>query len=356
MRTGQPAETGRNSLLPPGERPVRPLIEPGRGPLAGEGDGRVVRSRWLGVELRHLIALAAVAREGSFRGAAERLGYVQSAISQQIACLERLLGVRLIERSRGPKRVEPTEAGRRMLVHVDAIVARLGAAQADLEAFADSRINGVRVGVPETVGTGLLPALLPALRTHCPEVHVDIYEGRSDADLIDLVSAATLDVTLAELPLDPGPLEATELLRDPYVLLIGAGTSIAKRGVVDADDLTRLPLIAPRSGRAFAQVEAELAERGVELRFVLRSDNVATIQASVACEAAAAILPRGAIDAGDPRMATIDLTHLLAPRRIGLVWHRDRARPAALDTFLAVMREAVACIDGGEGWSSSPSC
>ena len=68
--------------------------------------------RWLGVEVRHFAALEAVAREGSFGRAAESLGYTQSAISQQIQTLERLVGERLLERPGGPRAVSLTEAGR----------------------------------------------------------------------------------------------------------------------------------------------------------------------------------------------------------------------------------------------------
>lgn len=61
--------------------------------------------QWLGVELRHLEALRAVAEEMSFRGAAKRLGFGQSAISQQIALLEQRVGARLVDRVRGAKTV-----------------------------------------------------------------------------------------------------------------------------------------------------------------------------------------------------------------------------------------------------------
>src|ERR1700679_4127902 len=95
-----------------------------RHPVAPELD------RWLGVELRHFAALDAVETEGSFGRAAVKLGYTQSAISQQIATLERIVGEQLIERPGGSRPVSLTEAGRLLLRHARAIVARLQAAQA----------------------------------------------------------------------------------------------------------------------------------------------------------------------------------------------------------------------------------
>src|SRR3954451_17204633 len=94
---------------------------------------------WLGVELRHFLALEAVAREGSFGKAAASLGYTQSAVSQQIATLERIVGHRLVERRGAPKPVSLTEAGRLLLIHADAIAARVAAAQADLTSLAEGQ-------------------------------------------------------------------------------------------------------------------------------------------------------------------------------------------------------------------------
>ena len=96
--------------------------------------------------MRHLVALDAVAREGSFRRAATRLGYVQSAISHQIAALEGLIGKRLIERSRGTRPLALTPAGEILLAHADALIARVRAAQADLAALDGEGAAALRVG------------------------------------------------------------------------------------------------------------------------------------------------------------------------------------------------------------------
>ena len=91
----------------------------------------------MNLDLRHLRALQAVAEEGSFNKAAVRLGYTQSAVSQQIQTLERIVGDKLVERPGGPRPVSMTEAGNVLLVHANAIVARLRAAQADLSLLSD---------------------------------------------------------------------------------------------------------------------------------------------------------------------------------------------------------------------------
>src|SRR3954454_17528215 len=107
------------------------------------------QSPWLGIELRHLAALEAVAREGSFRRAAASLGYVQSAISQRIAALERVVGQRLRAGARGGVRLRLTEAGELVLQHASAILARLKAAQADVAALADGDAAQLRIGITQ---------------------------------------------------------------------------------------------------------------------------------------------------------------------------------------------------------------
>src|SRR5919206_3396373 len=137
---------------------------------------------WFGIELRHLAALEAVAREGSFRRAADRLGYVQSAISHQIAALESLTGKRLIERSRGTRPIALTAAGEVLLAHADAVIARMRAAQADLASLDGGGTTTLRVGSTQDVTARVVPALLRSFGRLRPDVAVTLEEGDTATD------------------------------------------------------------------------------------------------------------------------------------------------------------------------------
>src|ERR1700730_5333607 len=179
------------------------------------------------LELRHLVALQAVAHAGTFGRAAKELGYTQSAMSQQIASLEDLVGQRLIERARGQPSVELTEAGRLLLAHADTILARIHAAHADFEAFGQGALGVLRVGTYQSVSTRILPALMREFSAAWPHVEVQLTEVASD-DLLPLVERGELDLSFEVLPLAEGPFETLELLHDPYVLLVAADSALAR--------------------------------------------------------------------------------------------------------------------------------
>src|SRR4051812_19886068 len=155
--------------------------------------------RLLGVELRHLLALQAIAEHGSFGRAARVLGYTQSAISQQVAALERAVGERLIERPGGPKPVTLTVAGELLLRHAEAIVARLKAAQADLAAFAEGAAGPLRVGTYQSVSARLLPALVRRFKEQFPEVDIQLSESALDDELEQRLEHGEVDLSFVML-------------------------------------------------------------------------------------------------------------------------------------------------------------
>ena len=213
--------------------------------------------------------------------AAVALGYTQSAISQQIQTLERLVGERLLERPGGPRAVSLTEAGRLLLRHAEAIVARLQAAQADMAALASGEGGRLRVGTFQSVGARVLPAVMRRFTAAWPHVAIELNESPSDEELVRLVERGELDLAFAMPPLLDGPFEALELLADPYVLLVPAEhdlASLTRASLADVGDLT---LIGNRACRSTALAEGELAQRGVGLDVAFRSDDNGTVQGLV---------------------------------------------------------------------------
>jgi DNA-binding transcriptional LysR family regulator len=285
---------------------------------------------WLGVELRHFLALEAVAREGSFGKAATALGYTQSAVSQQIATLERIVGHRLVDRPGGPKPVSLTDAGRLLLTHADAIAARVAAAQADLTALAQGQAGPLRIGVYQSVGQRILPVVMRKFLAEWPQVQVTLTESASDEKLLTRVERGELDLTFADLPLPDGPFDSVEIMRDPYVLVVRADSPLAARDSAPTlREVAELDLIAHKHCRTLEQVEASFRR---PLKFVFLSDHNQTVQAMVATGVGNALVPRLTMDPEDETTKLLELPKVPA-RRISIAWHRDRYRAPAAQAF-----------------------
>jgi DNA-binding transcriptional LysR family regulator len=304
--------------------------------------------RWLGLDLRHLVALKAIADEGSFGKAAERLGYTQSAISQQIAALERIVGMRLIERPGGPRPISLTEAGRTLLRHADAIQARLLAAKADMAALEAGDAGRLRVGTFQSVGAKIIPRLLRRFSDSHPQVEVVLRESQDESELLEMIERGDLDLTFWTLPAAAGgPYETVELLHDPYVLVVPAGSPLsALKRAPTLKEIVLQPIVGFNHCSAMDHVESQLASTGRTPNIVFRSDNNGTVQGLVGAGVGLAVSPRLTVDEDDPSIAVIDLQGRIPPRVIGLVWHADRHRSAAADAFvdsaIAVCRELSA--------------
>jgi molybdate transport repressor ModE-like protein len=295
--------------------------------------------RLLNLELRHFAALKAIAEEGTFAGAARRLGYAQSAISQQLAALERITGARLVERRPGRRPGGLTPAGTLILRHGAAILARAQAVEADLAAAANGVCEVVNLGTYQSIGVHVLPALLPRLRSVFPHVDLQLRESASDVELLDLVERGQLDLTFCMLPVEEGPFATAELLADHYVLVVSADSPLATGARVTIRQIAALPLIGFRSCRNDHRIEAQLRARGFEPSVVFRSDDNSTVQALVAAGVGAALMPRLTVDLDNLRTACVDVTELFPPRLLGLVWHRDREQSPAVRAVIDVARQ-----------------
>src|SRR4051812_26280699 len=144
-------------------------------------------------DVKQLRVLKAVADHGSFSAAAEALSYTQPAISQQIAALEKRAGTTLVDR--GSRGVRLTDAGRALVEHAEVVIARLAAAEAELEAIAGVRGGRVRLSSFPTAGASLLPPAVAEFTSRHPEVELSFVE-REPEDAAQMLRAAELEIAI----------------------------------------------------------------------------------------------------------------------------------------------------------------
>src|SRR3982751_3381654 len=145
------------------------------------------------LDVKRLRVLREVAAKGSFSAAAEALAYTQSAVSQQIAALEREAGTVLVDRS--ARGVTLTNAGEALVRHADAILARLADAEAELEAIAGLRGGRLRLVAFPSVGATLMPLAIATFREKHPDVELTVKQLEPE-DSLPMLKCGELDIAL----------------------------------------------------------------------------------------------------------------------------------------------------------------
>jgi molybdate transport repressor ModE-like protein len=308
--------------------------------------GDIDRS-WHRLEVRHLVALDAVLRSGSFRAAARALGYSQSAVSEQIAALEAIVDARVVERSPGVRAVRPTEAGAIVLRCAEHVSDVLAGCRADLSASAtDGAV--IRLGIFPSASVRLLPPIVQALRVEHPGLQLVLAESVDPEALFRSVAVGELDVAFGSPSRAPAALETATLFEDPYVLLVTADNPLAQEAAVRPAEVARLPLVGYRSLRPELLPLSQLPHPE-RLHVVFRTDDDPTVHALVAAGVGVAVVPRLSVDPADRRVRAIKIDPPLRPRSITLAWLRERATSEALNAFTAAARSAAASAGADPG-------
>jgi len=192
------------------------------------------------VSLTALRVLRAVAEQGTFTAAAASLGYTQSAVSRQIAAIERAAGTELLERRRDGARLTP--AGRVVMRRATVVLDEIAATARDLSGLPE-QTGTVRLGWVPSAGAVLLPRALADLRESDPGLEVVGREGSTPA-LVRALRAGSLDLALlASAPpfrapdAESPPLALRTLTERPLCLALPATHPLARGEYVDVADL-----------------------------------------------------------------------------------------------------------------------
>jgi DNA-binding transcriptional LysR family regulator len=246
------------------------------------------------LDVRRMRVLREVAQRGSFSAAADSLAYTQSAVSQQIAALEREAGTRLVERN--ARGVRLTDAGRALVEHADAILARLADAEAELEAIAGLRGGRLRMAAFPSAGATIMPEAIARFRDRHPAVELSLEPADPEPALVKLRSGEVdlvLDITGALRPPREDGIERQHLLDDPMYVALPMGHPLAHKRNLSLEELAEESWILGTTGScpdaSIFLHSCQLA--GFDPHVTFNSDDYFAIQGFVAAGVGASFIP-----------------------------------------------------------------
>jgi DNA-binding transcriptional LysR family regulator len=246
------------------------------------------------LDVRRMRVLREVAARGSFSAAAESLAYTQSAVSQQIAALEREAGTLLVER--GARGIRLTDAGRILVEHADAILARLADAEAELEAIAGLRGGRLRLASFPSAGATIMPEAIARFRERHPAVELSLEPAEPEPSIAKLRSGEVdlvLDITPGFRPPRDDGIERVHLVDDPMYVALPKGHALAHKRNLTLEELADEAWILGTTGScpdvSIFLRSCQLA--GFEPRVTFNSDDYFAIQGFVAAGMGASFIP-----------------------------------------------------------------
>ena len=295
--------------------------------------------------------LREVAARGSFSAAAEALSFTQSAVSQQVAALEREAGTTLLER--GSRGVRLTDAGRALVSHADAILARIEDAEEELAALAGLRGGRLRIASFQSAGATLVPRAVKAFHDRHPQVELGMIEAEPDEAQARLRSG---DIDLA-LVYDFEPLagtlsddlELTHLIDDCYDAVIVRDHALAGRRRIRLSDLANEPWIASTPSCGCREItDRACQDAGFDLAVAFEADETMAAQALVAAGVGVTIFPRLALNPLHPGVVARSLGRDAPVRRIWAARLAEGYRSPACEAMLQILQ------DVGEEFREAP--
>jgi DNA-binding transcriptional LysR family regulator len=280
------------------------------------------------LSFRHLLALQSVHQHGSYRRAADALGYSQAAITQQIAALEKAIGAPVFNRHPGPRPATLSTVGCEVLAAAADLLARADLLDARVTEVRDGRSGRLSIGTFQSVSATLLPGVVTQTCDQEAGVDISVVESRDNADLIAGLVTGRLDVSFLVGPITDDRLTIREVCRDPFVVMRAAAAP--RRRSIRLTDLEDVPLIGHDACVCHEMVEHCLREAGITPSYVFRSNDNAAVQAMVRAGLGTAVMPLLAINTQDPTIQITAIHPPLPERSILIAVPKNRPAPTAI--------------------------
>jgi DNA-binding transcriptional LysR family regulator len=292
---------------------------------------------------RRMRVLREVAIRGSFSAAADALSYTQSAVSQQIAALEREAGTTLVQRN--ARGVRLTEAGEAVVRHTEAIMARLAEAEAELEAIAGLKGGRLRMASFESAGSTLMPLAIAAFRDRHPAVELSMSLSEPE-DSVPLLRSGDLDLAIvfesAVINADDG-IHRVHLLEDPMYLTLPADHPLAHRRRVRLADLAGEAWVAGQPDCECNRLIARAcAAAGFAPRIAFETDDYTAMQGFVAAGVGVSLIAELGLTTVRDDIVVRDLGRDTPVRQIYAATLAEGYHSPATQAMLEILREIAA--------------
>ena len=299
------------------------------------------------LDVRRVQALREIAAVGSFSRAARTLGYTQSAVSQQIAALERETGLHLL--NRGTRPVTLTDAGGALLRAAGPIFGHMAQAERLVEELAGARARRLRLAAFPSACSTILPEAIATERGRNPDTEMGLVEAEpSDAGRLLKAGEVDLAVAYTYPALDERPdpaLEASALFDEPLLLVLPSGHPLLAHGSLSLPDLANEPWIVPLSDGPSASYRllflAACRDAAFEPRIAFEIEDTRAAEALVAEGQGAALIPALALEPVTHAVVVRNLDHPALLRRIS-TWRLAGPSPHPAVTSMQDALEAAA--------------
>jgi DNA-binding transcriptional LysR family regulator len=299
------------------------------------------------VDLRRLRALRELAGRGTIAAAADALHLTPSAVSQQLAALERDVGQPLLEPNGRSVRLTP--AAQAVLRHADAVFSELERMEATLAALSAGQRGRVRIGAFATGIRGLVVPAVSALRERAPEVEVAIEDAEAPV-VFDMLARGSIDLALSmECESAPAPddarFERVALMGDVLDVALPHAHPLAGSDAVALTDLAGEPFVAPPRGWSCDDViRAGCAAAGFSPLVAHRSGDWTAVLALVGAGLGVAAIPRLAQDAPPAGVCIRPIAGPAPCRHLFLASRRGAGRHPALRVVVETLREVAGAV------------
>src|ERR671931_1777252 len=294
------------------------------------------------LDVRRMRVLREVAVRGSFSAAAEALSFTQSAVSQQIAALEREAGTTLVQRS--ARGVKLTDAGGALGRHAEAIMARLAEAEAELEAIAGLRGGRLRMASFESAGSTLMPLAIAGFRERHPAVELSMSLAEPE-DSVPMLRSGELDLAIVFDSSGVAELDGVDrlhLLEDPMYLALPRDHPLAHRRRVRLEDLAGEAWVA---GAADCECNRLLsracAMAGYQPRIAFETDDYTAMQGFVAAGVGVSLIAELGLRTVRDDIVVRDLGRDTPARQIYAATLADGYRAPATQAMLDILADVA---------------